>query len=157
MAERKAAGQPRERLPRQIAIVQGKYTPSDPGVKAPVAFSGQVESGAPGADPGPPEPQAPDSGAHPRSAPHKRADPAAEPAPTTPQPPAGGLVLALGADALGRALGLSRRSIMRLNSAGKVPRPVKLSRRCLRWPVTEIEGWLAAGCPNRRTWEQLRG
>ena len=42
-----------------------------------------------------------------------------------------------------------------LAAAGKVPRSVKLGRKRL-WRRLEIEEWIAAGCPDGRTWEALK-
>ena len=40
----------------------------------------------------------------------------------------------------------SKRHIMRLADAGKMPRPIKLGA-LLRWRRDEIERWVADGCP----------
>ena len=48
--------------------------------------------------------------------------------------------------ALGRLLSLSVRSVRRLNSGGKVPRPVRVGRS-VRWNVETIREWIAQGCP----------
>ncbi len=64
--------------------------------------------------------------------------------------------LAVDARALGRMLGLSLRTIRAMDAAGKLPQPVKLSARSVRWIVSEIKSWLAAGAPDRSTWEVLR-
>ena len=57
------------------------------------------------------------------------------------------------ADRLG---GVSLRHIRRLDSAGKIPRPIRLGRS-VRWPVQEIKDWMDAGAPDRRTWEAMKG
>ena len=62
--------------------------------------------------------------------------------------------LALDARQLGNALNLSLRAIRRADSAGRLPRPVRVGRS-VRWPVEEIRRWLAAGAPRREVWEQL--
>ena len=79
-----------------------------------------------------------------------------DPANPTPAPEPLADRLALDAAGLGRALGLSVRAIRRLDSAGKLPRAVRLSRRCVRWRLSEIEKWLAAGAPARGTWETMQ-
>jgi len=47
-------------------------------------------------------------------------------------------------------LDCSPRHIYRLADAGRLPRPVKLGA-LVRWHRTEIDEWLAAGCPPIRT------
>ena len=49
-------------------------------------------------------------------------------------------------------LSISRAMLHRLNVTGRLPRPVHLGRRVL-WRVSELEGWVNAGCPNRDRWE----
>jgi predicted DNA-binding transcriptional regulator AlpA len=51
--------------------------------------------------------------------------------------------------------GVGESTWWRLHSAGKVPRPNKLGGKTL-WRVQEIRDWIAAGCPDRRTWEAIR-
>lgn len=43
-------------------------------------------------------------------------------------------------------LQVSKRSLFRLKSEGKLPAPVKL-RNSVRWRVLDIEEWVANGCP----------
>jgi predicted DNA-binding transcriptional regulator AlpA len=50
---------------------------------------------------------------------------------------------------------VSRATWHRLNSAGKVPAPVKLGGRVL-WRADELKAWTLADCPNRRDWEILQ-
>ena len=57
------------------------------------------------------------------------------------------------ADRLG---GVSLRHIRRQDSAGKLPKPIRLGRSVL-WVAQEIEDWLAAGAPDRQRWEVLKG
>ena len=51
--------------------------------------------------------------------------------------------------------GISARFWHQLDSAGKVPKPLKLGRRCL-WALSELDDWIAAGCPERGQWAQMR-
>ena len=37
------------------------------------------------------------------------------------------------------------------DSAGKVPKPVRIGRAKL-WRASELREWIAAGCPERRAW-----
>ncbi|MBX9789828.1 MAG: helix-turn-helix domain-containing protein [Pirellulales bacterium] len=55
---------------------------------------------------------------------------------------------------LARELRTSTRSIWRMESAGKLPAPIRWGR-APRWPRETILRWLAAGCPDRREFERL--
>lgn len=57
--------------------------------------------------------------------------------------------------AAARLCGLSPASWDRLASAGRTPAPIRLGSAVL-WSVEELRDWIAAGCPDRRTWEALR-
>lgn len=63
--------------------------------------------------------------------------------------------LLLGRVELAAALGVSTATLDRLDSAGKVPRAIKLGGRKL-WRRAEVEAWLAANAPERAEWELLR-
>ncbi len=66
--------------------------------------------------------------------------------------------LAVDARRLGAMLGLSIRTIRTMDVAGKLPTPVKLSGRCVRWVLdgpTGVKAWLAAGAPERRIWDTV--
>ena len=56
---------------------------------------------------------------------------------------------------LAGALDTSVRSIHRLNSSQKIPRPARLGGQ-LRWNRAEIQAWIAAGMPERKVWERMR-
>jgi predicted DNA-binding transcriptional regulator AlpA len=75
--------------------------------------------------------------------------PAAE-APLAPEP-------LLISDTVAAALaGISRAHLHRLRAAGKVgPAPVRLGR-ALRFDRTEWIAWIAAKCPDRKTWEAMQ-
>jgi len=60
----------------------------------------------------------------------------------------------LTAKALGQMLSLSKRQIFRLSSCGKLPKPVRIGGS-VRWAQTTIAKWLAAGAPNRKSFEAL--
>jgi prophage regulatory protein len=62
----------------------------------------------------------------------------------------------LSAKMLGQRLSLSKRTIFRLNSSGRIPAPVRIGG-AVRWSAEEISAWLAASAPDRRTWEQMKG
>ena len=68
-----------------------------------------------------------------------------------PDPP-----LAVSAQRLSAMLGLSERTIRSMDVAGKLPRPLRLNGRSVRWSVREIQSWIDAGAPDRGTWEALK-
>ena len=43
----------------------------------------------------------------------------------------------------------------RLNSAGKIPKPIKLGGGTF-WNRQELATWVAAGCPDRGRWEATK-
>lgn len=65
--------------------------------------------------------------------------------------------LAITASDAARLLGISRGQFWKLHSAGKVPPPIYLGRKAPRWRLDELRAWLAAGCPDRQTWQRLQG
>lgn len=68
---------------------------------------------------------------------------------TTTQP------LAVSARQLAAMLDLSVRTIRTMDAAGKLPRGIRLGRS-VRWSCDELRGWLAAGAPDRATWNAIR-
>ena len=54
--------------------------------------------------------------------------------------------LLITAEEFGRLLGISERSIWRLNSAGHVPKPVRIGGS-VRWRRNDVMDWIHAGCP----------
>jgi predicted DNA-binding transcriptional regulator AlpA len=63
--------------------------------------------------------------------------------------------LAIPADAVAEILSISARTVRRMHSAGLLPRPVRVMGS-VRWRVDELRAWLAAGCPDRKTWDGMR-
>ena len=59
------------------------------------------------------------------------------------------------AKTFGQRLSLSKRQIFRLNSCGKIPAPIRIGG-AVRWDSQECADWLAAGAPDRQTWEQMK-
>jgi len=53
-------------------------------------------------------------------------------------------------DALAQILDLSKRTVHRLNCAGKIPCPVKINGS-VRWRQSDIDLWIELGCPDRET------
>ena len=51
-------------------------------------------------------------------------------------------------------LNVSVRQLWRLNSTGRLPRPIRLGH-CVRWRRAEIEAFVEAGCPTREKWEAI--
>lgn len=52
--------------------------------------------------------------------------------------------------------GKSLRTWRSWDSAGVIPRPVRI-RRCTLWRADELRDWIEAGCPDRQQWEQNSG
>lgn len=61
----------------------------------------------------------------------------------------------LSAKELAKVLSLSKRQIFRLNSSGKLPAPVRIGGS-VRWAESTIAKWLAAGAPDRKTFEAMQ-
>ena len=61
----------------------------------------------------------------------------------------------LSAKMLGDMLSLSKRQIFRLNSCAKIPAPIRIGG-AVRWSAQECADWLAAGAPDRSTWEAIK-
>ncbi len=64
--------------------------------------------------------------------------------------------LAVSARDLKEMLNVSLRQVWRLNSAGKLPKPIRLGGS-VRWNREEVRDWFAAGCPERSVWEAKKG
>ena len=62
----------------------------------------------------------------------------------------------LSAQALADLLAISPRTLRRLDSAGRLPRAVRIGPQVKRWRRDEIFAWIEAGCPLRKQWESLR-
>ena len=50
-------------------------------------------------------------------------------------------------------VGVSPATWDRMVAAGKTPAPLRFSQRNVKWRIQELKGWIAAGCPDRMTWE----
>ena len=57
---------------------------------------------------------------------------------------------------IAREVRLSAKTIRRMHDDGKLPQPVTVGVRSLRWVRQTIVEWLAAGCPDRATFEANR-
>jgi predicted DNA-binding transcriptional regulator AlpA len=60
--------------------------------------------------------------------------------------------LLITASDLAHLLHISCRTLWRLNSADRVPVPVRLGNS-VRWRIDEIRKWIADGCPNCKSRE----
>ena len=56
---------------------------------------------------------------------------------------------------LAKLLCCGLRSVRTWDSAGKLPRPIKLGVRVV-WVIAEVKSWLAAGAPPREEWEAFK-
>jgi predicted DNA-binding transcriptional regulator AlpA len=65
--------------------------------------------------------------------------------------------LALAAKDAAALLGISRAQLWKLHAAGKLPQPVYLGSKAPRWRAGELRDWLAAGAPDRTTWQRMQG
>jgi predicted DNA-binding transcriptional regulator AlpA len=57
---------------------------------------------------------------------------------------------------LAHLLSLGLRTIRSMDYSGKLPRPIKLGGSRTVWVLSEIRRWLAAGAPDRQTWESIK-
>jgi len=55
----------------------------------------------------------------------------------------------LKAEQVAALLSVSRAMFWKLHSQGRIPLPIRLSERVVRWRKQELVDWLAAGCPPR--------
>ena len=58
--------------------------------------------------------------------------------------------IAVDASEAGALFGMSKRSWERMDKAGLVPAPRKLSAQMIRWDVAELRAWSANGMPPRK-------
>ncbi len=66
------------------------------------------------------------------------------------------LTLALSAKNAAILLGISRAQLWKLHASGRLPLPVYLGAKAPRWRADELREWLAAGAPDRQTWQRMR-
>lgn len=62
------------------------------------------------------------------------------------------LAVLLTAEELAEMLKVAVRTVWRLRSSGKLPRPVSIGSS-IRWRKNEIVAWIDAGCPSLSVWE----
>jgi len=51
---------------------------------------------------------------------------------------------------------LSLAAWWRLHADGKVPMPLRIGAKSVRWRISELHDWLEAGMPDRAAWNELR-
>ncbi len=73
--------------------------------------------------------------------------------PRGPRPPPRSALV--GKEELRLRMGISLRKLESVASAGRLPRPVNLHGRLVKWREAEIEGWMRASCPDAKTWEMI--
>lgn len=66
---------------------------------------------------------------------------------TGPRSAEGNLPRMITINELATILGMSKRTVWRLLSAGEIPEPVRLGGST-RWPLAQVEAWIADGCPH---------
>jgi excisionase family DNA binding protein len=62
----------------------------------------------------------------------------------------------LTAQTVGEMLSLSKRQIFRMKSAGLICPSVRVGRGAIRFRRSDIEKWIAMGCPDRNEFEARR-
>lgn len=53
-------------------------------------------------------------------------------------------------------LGISQHLFERWRCQGRLPAPLLLTKRTLRWRRSEIAAWIEAGAPPRTEWERIK-
>jgi predicted DNA-binding transcriptional regulator AlpA len=54
------------------------------------------------------------------------------------------------------ACGISRAQWFKLYASGRTPLAIRLGTRRPVYLISELEGWLAAGAPDRQSWLKMR-
>ncbi|MBE7462976.1 MAG: AlpA family phage regulatory protein [Planctomycetes bacterium] len=62
------------------------------------------------------------------------------------------LPLLLGAKTAAELVGVSESTFWKLHSQGRIPNPMRLGGRVVRWRRCELSAWVRAGCPSRANW-----
>jgi predicted DNA-binding transcriptional regulator AlpA len=63
--------------------------------------------------------------------------------------------LCVDANGVALMLGVSPRTVRRMDDAGHLLAPITL-RGAKRWVIEEIQAWLRAGAPRRQQWNSIR-
>ncbi len=56
---------------------------------------------------------------------------------------------------LGAMIRIGRSKLYDMKASGQLPRPVKIGR-CVRWRLSDINAWIATGCPSGERFEAMR-
>ena len=59
----------------------------------------------------------------------------------------------LTAQAVAEKLSLSKRAVFRMRSAGLICMPLKVGQGAIRWRQSDIDEWIALGCPSKSEFE----
>jgi len=78
-----------------------------------------------------------------------------EPVATAARSETGAVPLLTDAAGLGDLAGWSARTTWRKLAGGLIPAPVRVGG-AVRWRISEIQGWIDAGCPSRTDWDRIR-
>jgi prophage regulatory protein len=76
-------------------------------------------------------------------------------APTTNSPPPVAEQLLLTAPQAAQLCGVALRTWRGWDVGGKIPRAITIGRSVF-WRPDELRAWVAAGCPDRETWQTLQ-
>ena len=63
--------------------------------------------------------------------------------------------LLLTAPQAGELLGISRAQVFALRNQGRLPAPIHVGLRSVRWRRKDIERWIDLGCPARAEFEEM--
>jgi len=63
----------------------------------------------------------------------------------------------LNAQAVAEKLSVSKRTIFRMKSAGLICPWIKVGRGAVRWRESDIEKWIALGCPTLQEFKAITG
>lgn len=63
----------------------------------------------------------------------------------------------LTAQTVAEKLSLSKRAVFRMRSAGQICSPIRVGTGSIRWRESDIEDWIAMGCPDQQTFEMQKG
>jgi len=47
-------------------------------------------------------------------------------------------------------LNIGKRTLWRWSNCGRMPKPIKLTDRCVRYRRSDLQQWIDAGCPDLR-------
>jgi len=62
----------------------------------------------------------------------------------------------LTAQAVGEMLNLSKRAVFRMRSTGLICSPIRVGAGAIRWRQSDVEKWIALGCPTKKDFEALK-